>query len=68
MAIDPFDYSQPFKTDIKDISAVIQTNAYNPDRRSNSITGIGFQGDPTLSVREVAQDNYVRDQNGNKLD
>ena len=34
MAIDPFDYSQPFKTDIKDISAVIQTNAYNPDRRS----------------------------------
>lgn len=68
MAIDPFDYSQPFKTDIKDISAVIQTNAYNPDRRSNSITGIGFQGDPTLSVREVAQNNYVRDQNGNKLD
>lgn len=68
MAVDPFDYSQPFKTDIKDISAVIQTTAYNPDRRSNSITGIGFQGDPVFSVREIAQDNYVRDQNGNKLD
>lgn len=68
LAVDPFDYSQPFKTDIKDISATIQVSPYNPDRRSNSITGIGFQGDPTFSIREIAQDNYVRDQNGNKLD
>jgi hypothetical protein len=32
------------------------------------ITGIGSVGDPVFSIREIAQDNNVRDINGNVLD
>lgn len=32
------------------------------------ITGIGKMGDPVFSIREIAQDNYVRDVDGTKLD
>lgn len=32
------------------------------------IAGIDKIGDPVFSIREIAQDNYVRDENGNKLD
>lgn len=32
------------------------------------IAGIDKMGDPVFSIREIAQDNYVRDENGNKLD
>ena len=32
------------------------------------ITGIGKMGDPIFSIREIAQDNYVRDVDGTKLD
>ena len=32
------------------------------------ITGIGKMGDPIFSIREIAQDNYVRDIDGTKLD
>lgn len=63
---DPFDWTQPLKTNVKDISATV-TNASNPERRSMSITGIGTIGDPTFSIREIAQASEVKDQNGNSL-
>lgn len=63
---DPFDWTQPLKTNVKDISATI-TNASNPERRSMSVAGIGTIGDPTFSIREIAQASEVKDQNGNSL-
>ena len=63
---DPFDWTQPLKTNVKDVSATI-TNASNPERRSMSIAGIGTIGDPTFSIREIAQASEVKDQNGNSL-
>ena len=68
LAKDPFDWTQPLKTEVKNVSATITPQMYNPDRRSMGITGIDVFGDPTFSIREIAQDNYVRDENGNKLD
>ena len=67
MAKDPLDWMQPLKTDVIDVSARVY-NGINPERRSMSITGIGSVGDPGFSMREIAQANYVRDENGNKLD
>lgn len=66
MAKDPFDWTQPLNTNVKNISATIQ-NGNNPERRSMSIAGIGTIGDPVFSIREIAQDNEVRDLEGNKL-
>lgn len=66
MAKDPFDWTQPLNTNVKNISATIQ-NGNNPERRNMSITGIGTIGDPVFSIREIAQDNEVRDLEGNKL-
>ena len=63
---DPFDWTNPLNTNVKDISATVK-NGYNPERRSMSIAGIGNIGDPTFSIREIAQDNEVRDEAGNKL-
>ena len=63
---DPFDWTQPLNTNIKDISVTIQ-NGNNPERRNMSITGIGTIGSPAFSIREIAQDNEVRDLDGNKL-
>ncbi len=68
MAKDPFDYTQPLKTEIKDLSATIVTTPYTPDRRAVGIEGIGKMSDPVFSLREIAQDNYVRDEKGNVLD
>lgn len=66
MAKDPFDWTQPLNTNVKNISATIQ-NGNNPERRNMSITGIGTIGGPVFSIREIAQDNEVRDLEGNKL-
>lgn len=63
---DPFDWTQPLNTNVKDVSVTIQ-NGNNPERRSMSITGIGSIGSPTFSIREIAQDNEIRDENGNGL-
>ena len=65
---DPFDWTQPTKTNVKDVSATIFVKGANPERRSMGIAGIDKMGDPVFSIREIAQDNYVRDENGNKLD
>ena len=51
---------------MKDVSATV-VNASNPERRSMSIAGIGTIGDPTFSIREIAQASEVKDQNGNSL-
>lgn len=67
MAKDPFDWMQPLKTDVKDVSVTVG-NGVNPERRSMGLTGMGTIGDPTFSIREIAQANYVRDEAGNKLD
>lgn len=37
-------------------------------RHSVGISGMGRTGDPVFDEREVAQANFVRDENGNKLD
>lgn len=58
---------QPMKTDVRDISVVVG-NANVPERRSMGISGIGSIGAPVFSMRELAQGNYVRDEEGNKLD
>lgn len=68
LAKDPLDYTQPMKTEVKDISATIFVNPYTPDRRAAGIEGIGKISDPVFSLREIAQDNYVRDEKGNVLD
>ena len=65
---DEFDWTQPLKTNIKDVSVTLTPKSYNPERRSMGITGIGKMGDPIFSIREIAQDNYVRDVDGTKLD
>ena len=65
---DEFDWTQPLKTNIKDKSVILTPKSYNPERRSMGITGIGKMGDPVFSIREIAQDNYVRDVDGTKLD
>lgn len=58
---------QPMKTDVRDISVAVG-NANTPERRSMGIAGIGSIGAPVFSMRELAQGNYVRDEEGNKLD
>lgn len=65
---DEFDWTQPLKTNVKDKSVILTPKSYNPERRSMGITGIGKMGDPVFSIREIAQDNYVRDVDGTKLD
>ena len=40
----------------------------NPEKRSQGISSLYGVGEPTRSMKEAAQDNYVRDKNGNKLD
>ena len=65
---DEFDWTQPLKTNVKDKSVILTPKSYNPERRSMGITGIGKMGDPIFSIREIAQDNYVRDIDGTKLD
>ncbi len=67
MAKDPLDWTQPMKTNVKEVKVTVG-NGYNPERRSMGIAGIKSVGDPVFSAREIAQGNYVRDENGNKLD
>lgn len=64
---DPMDWMQPMKTNVRDISVTVG-NLNSPERRSMGIAGIGSIGAPVFSIREIAQGNYVRDENGNKLD
>ena len=66
-AKDPLDWTQPLKTNVKDISAVIVNGTGEFGRRAKSITGIGHIGDPVFSMREIAQNNEVRDMDGNGL-
>ena len=40
----------------------------DPQRHQMSMSGIGVVGEASWDEREVAQENFVRDQNGNKLD
>lgn len=40
----------------------------DPQRHSMGLGNIYEAGDPTFDIREVAQDNYVLDENGNQLD
>jgi len=65
---DPFDWTQPLKTEVKNVSATVSPQLYNPERRSMGINGLGRIGDPTFTIREIAQANNVRDEEGNKLD
>lgn len=67
LAKDPLDWTQPFKTNVKDVSAVIYSGGGDYGRRAKSITGIGKIGDAVFSMREIAQDNEARDENGNLL-
>ena len=54
MAKDPFDWMQPLKTDVKDVSVTVG-NGVNPERSSMGLTGMGTIGDSTFSIREIAR-------------
>ncbi len=64
---DPLDWTQPFKTDVKDVSAIVYKGSGDFGRRSKGITGIGSIGSPVFSMREIAQANEAKDENGNGL-
>lgn len=64
---DPLDWTQPFKTNVKDVTAVIYRGSGDFGRRSKGITGIGSIGAPVFSMREIAQDSEAKDENGNGL-
>lgn len=65
---DPLDWTEPFNTNIRDISAVITVGKGDFGHRAKGITGLGTIGDQVFSMREIAQDSRVRDENGNILD
>lgn len=53
-------------TNIKDTSVTLYSNP-DPWRKSRGMQGIRSEGDPSFDIREVAQANYMRDENGNIL-
>ena len=59
-----------FSTDQPSFDATVKMirNSGDPQRHSVGISGMGRTGDPVFDEREVAQANFVRDENGNKLD
>lgn len=67
MAKDPYDWTEPMNTNVKEFSVRL-SSGLNPERRSMGLSYMGSVGDPTFSISEIAQGNYVRDENGNKLD
>ena len=66
MAKDPFDWTDPLNTNRKNYSARVQVG-YNPDRRSMGVGNLFEVGGPSFSMREVAQANIARDEEGNLL-
>lgn len=63
----PYDIFSLGNTNVRDTSAEI-ISVHDPERHSSGLANIYEYGTPTFDVREVAQDNFVRDENGNKLD
>lgn len=49
-------------------TSVIMLSASDKNRHSQGLSNIWQKGDPTFSDREIAQANFVRDENGNVLD
>ncbi len=64
---DPLDWTQPFKSNVKDVTAIIYRGSGDFGRRAKGITGIGSIGAPVFSMREIAQDSEAQDENGNGL-
>lgn len=49
-------------------TSVIMLSASDKNRHSQGLGNIWQKGDPTFSDREIAQANFVRDENGNVLE
>ena len=63
----PFDWTKIDNPHVQDVSAVISTS-HDPYRHSMGLRNLYDIGDPQFSIKEVAQANLVRDENGNTLD
>lgn len=63
----PFDWTKIDNPHVQDVSAVISAS-HDPYRHSMGLRNLYDIGDPQFSIKEVAQANFVRDENGNKLD
>ena len=63
----PFDWTKIDNPNVHDVSAVLSAS-HDPYRHSMGLKNFYDIGDPQFSIKEVAQANFVRDENGNKLD
>ena len=63
----PFDWTKIDNPNVQDVSAVLSAS-HDPYRHSMGLRNLYDIGDPQFSLKEVAQANFVRDENGNKLD
>lgn len=63
----PFDWTKIDNPHVQDVSAVISAS-HDPYRHSMGLRNLYDIGDPQFSIKEVAQANFARDENGNKLD
>lgn len=67
VAKSPDDWRDPFDTNRKDYTVSVVAG-HNPYRISMGVGNIYQEGNPIHSVREIAQANYVHDEDGNRLD
>lgn len=63
----PFDWTKIDNPNVQDVSAVISAS-HDPYRHSMGLRNLYDIGNPQFSIKEVAQANLVRDENGNILD
>jgi thymidine kinase len=63
----PYDIFHTDNTNVEDISTKI-ISARDPERTARGLTYTGSNNGATFDIREVAQANYVLDENGNELD
>lgn len=63
----PFDWTKIDNPNVQDVSAVLSAS-HDPYRHSMGLRNLYDIGDPQFSLKEVAQANFVRDENGNELD
>lgn len=63
----PYDIFHTDNTNVEDTSTRI-ISARDPERTARGLTHTGSNNGATFDIREVAQANYVLDENGNELD
>lgn len=67
ISLSPYDWTKDHITSSRDVSAVLSPSK-DPYRRSAGLRTPYSIEDPSFSMKEVAQTNKVRDENGNVLD